>query len=148
MDDHSRRFPYTREPINYEEKLIGWALEYNAYNRLAGTGSFPAALREVLLPLIESYKESGVIPQWAGVDLLRAWAFYLVRINRHEDGYLLQEHPEMHAIVAAVTKHPAARESDMPPLPEEDDYDVFGTVHARLARLKNDARDGRNDGQH
>ena len=118
MDDYRRRFPYTRPPINYEEKLIGWALEYNGYNRIAGVGSLPAALREVLLPLLESYQEGGVIPKWAGVDLLRAWAFYLVRINRHEDGYLLDQHPEMHEIAVAVTNHPAARESDMPPQPD------------------------------
>ena len=124
MDDHRRRFPYTREPINYEEKLIGWALEYNAYDRIAGTDGFPAALRDMLLPLIESYTEGGVIPRWAGVDLLRAWAFYLVRINRHEDGYLLDEHPEMHEIVAAVAGHPVVREADMPPLPEEGDMDA------------------------
>lgn len=125
MDEYRRRFPYGRPSINYEEKLVGWALEYDAYTRLAGGEwePFAGALREVLIPLLEGFQEAGAIPKWAGVDLLRAWAFYLVRINRHEDGFLLDEHPEMHAIVGAVINHPAARPADLPPQPDEgDDY--------------------------
>jgi hypothetical protein len=64
-------------------------------------------------------QQTRVIPKWAGVDLLRGWAFYLVRLNRHENGFLLDEHPELHEIVDAITKHPAAGEADIPPPPGE-----------------------------
>lgn len=105
---------------DFEDQLIKWALTYDAYKRLAAGEWEPwGALGALLTPLMRSFHEDGVVPNWAGVDLLRGWAFLLVRRNRHEDGYLLGEHPEMYAIVDAIRNHPAARDSDLPPKPED-----------------------------
>ena len=121
MDGDDGEFPFPRPEPSYEDRLVKWAHEYNAYHRLAAGEfePFMGALRVVLHPLLESFRAEGVIPKWAGVDLLRGWAFYLVRLNRHENGFLLDEHPELHGIVDAITKHPAAQEADMPPPPGE-----------------------------
>ena len=120
MDDTSGGVPFfSLRDDDYEDRLIRWALSYDAYKRLAAGEWEPwGALGMLLTPLMRSYHEEGEVPSWAGVDLLRGWAFLLVRRNRHEDGYLLDEHPEMYAIARAITSHPAARESDMPPVPE------------------------------
>lgn len=101
----------------YEQQLIKWAHKYDGYKRLAGS---PDQLWEVLKPVREEFERSGVIPEWAGIDLLRGWAFYLVRAHRHGGAWepLCVEYPEFNAIVAAISNHPAARKSDRPPLPE------------------------------
>lgn len=69
MDEYRSRFPYGRPPINYEEKLVGWALEYDAYKRLAGGEwePFAGALREVLLPLLEEFQEGVRFPSGLGL---------------------------------------------------------------------------------
>lgn len=101
----------------YEQQLIKWATKYDGYKRLAGS---PDQLWEVLKPVREEFERSGVIPEWAGIDLLRGWAFYLVRAHRHGGAWepLCVEYPEFNAIVAAISNHPAARKSDRPPVPE------------------------------
>ena len=112
------------DSIAYEKQIIKWAHTYNGYRRLAGTGA-PGYLRDILMPVLESYSDNGTVPAWAGVDLLRGWAFYLVRINRHEDGYLFDEHPEMCAVADAVANHPDAVEADLPPPRSQGVSDVL-----------------------
>ena len=109
MDDNIGELPFTYP------RAVRWAHTYNAYDRLATISDEGPSLRELLEPLIESFRNGGFVPEWAGVDLLRGWAFLLVRMNRHEDGWLLDEHPEMCLIADAITNHPAALESDLPP---------------------------------
>lgn len=58
------------DSIAYEKRIIKWAHSYNGYARLAGTGA-PLYLRDVLMPVLESYRDTGTLPEWAGVDLLR-----------------------------------------------------------------------------
>ena len=94
-----------------EVRLLDWALEYNGYERVA------AALElifEVLRPLREAVQRDGVVPEWAGVDLLRAWAFWIARAYHWSGGYspLREAHPELWIIVDAVNRHPAAKRSD------------------------------------
>lgn len=114
------------DPIAYEKHIIKWAHTYDGYTRLAGTGE-PAYLRDILMPVLESYRDNGTVPRWAGIDLLRGWAFYLVRINRHEDGFLFDEHPEMCAIADAITNHPNAAEEDLPPLRSQGVSDFWAS---------------------
>ncbi|MGW8813004.1 hypothetical protein [Gordonia terrae] len=99
---------------DYEVELIKWALRYNAYNRLATSSN---QLLEVLQVLIQPYERDHQIPDWAGVDLLRGWAFYLVRWHRFSGTgrALWIEHPEILDIVEAINRHPAARKADRAP---------------------------------
>lgn len=59
---------------------IDWALTYDGYERIAAD---PLALYRVLAPAIEEFERTGRVPTWAGVDLLRAWAFYRQREAHH-----------------------------------------------------------------
>jgi len=101
----------------YESALIEWAHTYNGYERLAGGAG---DLWELVRPLHEEFERTGKIPEWAGVDLLRGWAFYLVRSHRHGGAYepLYVEYPAVLAIVDAINRHPAARPEDRAPEPE------------------------------
>lgn len=102
----------------YESALIEWAHTYNGYERLAGG---PGDLWELVRPLHEEFERTGMIPEWAGVDLLRGWAFYLVRSHRHGGAYepLYVEYPAVLAIVDAINRHPAARPEDRAPEPRK-----------------------------
>ncbi|WP_232715208.1 hypothetical protein [Gordonia metallireducens] len=99
---------------DYELLLIEWAHTYNGYERLGGG---PHKLAELVAPLRHEFESLGTIPEWAGVDLLRGWAFYLVRAHRHGGAYdpLMVEYPEIIAIVDAIDKHPATTDEDRPP---------------------------------
>jgi hypothetical protein len=99
-----------------EYKLIKWAHDYNGYARLARD---PENLWRILQPVREEFERSGKIAEWAGVDLLRGWAFYLVRAHRH-GGHrpLHEEYPEFVFIVDAINRHPDARAADRSPQPQ------------------------------
>ena len=101
----------------YEEQLIKWAAKYNGYQRLA---SSPEHLWDVVRLLYEALQADGCIPEWAGVDLLRGWAFFLVRSHRFSGAWApIQEvSPEFTAILDAIRRHPGARKSDLPPAPD------------------------------
>lgn len=57
---------------------LEWAL---ADERLAQD---PAGLEHLLGPALDSFLTTGRVPGWCGVDLLRGWAFYLVRDDAAE----------------------------------------------------------------
>lgn len=94
--------------------VIAWALSYNGYKRL-GAGS--SELVAVLRPLMEDISTSGRVPEWAGVDLLRGLAFWLVRVAAHheapEDAL---DDDQFLAVVDALHRHRDARPKDRPPL--------------------------------
>ena len=127
MNDNTDGLPFEfLQGRGYEDQLITWALKYDAYERIAAGEFEPwGVLPFVLRPLSESFREEGTVPEWAGVDLLRAWAFLLVRQNRHEDGFLLQEHPEILVIARAIMHHRGSVEADMPPPLDEDFAWIF-----------------------
>jgi len=105
------------DPVDeaYEAALIKWASKYNGYERLAHA---PEGLEAVLTPLMQEYSTTERIPDWAGVDLLRGWAFYCYRAHRWSGhGFLLEDYPEMALIVEAIRNHPGAKARDMPPPP-------------------------------
>lgn len=96
---------------------IAWAHEYNGYARLAGT---PEALGRLLEPAWREYRSTGRIPEWCGVDLLRSWAFYITRADRHGGGYDLSEGGAMlgewHAVLERISVHDGAIADDLPPM--------------------------------
>lgn len=119
----------------YDERmLIEWAHGYNGYERIANG---PDLLRTTIRPVTDEYERTRTIPDWAGVDLLRAWAFYLVRVHRHSGGYepLTEEYPEFLAIVDAIDRHPAATSRDRPPAhqwPYDEQLHAWWVLPGRL----------------
>ncbi|MDO3634464.1 SIR2 family protein [Mycolicibacterium arseniciresistens] len=103
-------------PEDFEQAVIEWAHTYNAYQRIAAS---PELLSDQIRELTAVFGREGVIPEWAGVDLLRGWAFYIVRAHRHGGAYdpLFVEYPEMVGILDAIRRHPAASQGDLPPSP-------------------------------
>ncbi|NYD59285.1 hypothetical protein BKA08_003523 [Nocardioides marinisabuli] len=90
-----------------------WALEYNGYERFAGGSSGSDALRRLLQPAMREYEATGRVPDWCGVDLLRAWAFYRQR-EHHMDGVSPMAR-DWDAVLDAIRRHPAATAWDLPP---------------------------------
>ncbi|QVI26748.1 hypothetical protein MN2019_21115 [Mycolicibacterium neoaurum] len=98
----------------YEQALIEWAHTYNGYERIARS---PEALNGVVQPLLREFNRTRKIPEWAGVDLLRGWAFYIARAHRFSGGWdpIWDEYPEFVAILDAIDAHPNSTGSDRPP---------------------------------
>lgn len=98
---------------------IDWAHQYDGYARLAGS---PEALATILEPAWRQYRQTGRIPEWCGVDLLRGWAFYITRADRHGGGYDLGQGggpmvDEWNAVLERIAKHEAVTPGETPPLP-------------------------------
>ena len=62
---------------------------------------------------MSAYEASGRIPEWCGVDLLRAWAFYRQR-EHHNLGHSPMA-DDWNDVLNAIRRHPAARDGDIPP---------------------------------
>lgn len=90
---------------------IEWAATYNGYDRLCGGSN--DLYDKVLQPAMEEYRQTGRVPSWCGVDLLRGWAFYLFRADYFLGGGSLGR--EWDYVLDAVRRHPAASEADLPP---------------------------------
>lgn len=98
---------------DYEAALINWAQRYNGYERIAEDHEHANPIFE---PLQEKLLESGEIPRWIGVDLLRGWAFFIARGHRWSGhNSIFVDCPEFELIAEAVRHHPAATPTDMPP---------------------------------
>lgn len=89
---------------------IEWAHEYDGYARLARS---PEALWRLLEPADREFRSTGEIPDWCGVDLLRGWAFYLVRADRHAGGGTLGR--DWMAVLEALRHHPDIDQAERPP---------------------------------
>lgn len=95
---------------SFTSAQVRWAHSYDGYRRLA---SGPEALANILGGAREEYRVHGRVPQWCGVDLLRGWAFYLTREDRHRGGDTLGE--EWTAVLARLRVHQDATGADRPP---------------------------------
>ena len=97
---------------------MNWPFPHGRMSTTATTASRAtrAALGAVLTPLQDEFQRTRTIPAWAGVDLLRAWAFWCTRAHYHSGGYrsLTQERPEVLAIVEALRRHSGATAGDRP----------------------------------
>jgi hypothetical protein len=89
---------------------IRWAHRYNAYGRLARE---PHELEMILQPALDQYRRNHTVPEWCGIDLLRGWAFYLVRADRFAGGGTLGR--EFQDVLATVSRHPEKESGDLPP---------------------------------
>ena len=96
----------------FDRDVFEWAARYNGYTRISGS---PERLITVLRPLVEVYDRDGEIPEWAGIDLLRGWAFYLAREWRF-CGYgrpFTEDYPQVRDIAAAVNARSDATAEDV-----------------------------------
>ena len=95
-------------------RQIVFAGTYDGYARLAP----PAELGALLDRPQREHAATGVVPAWCGIDLLRGWAFFLVRADRHGGGYALAlggtREDEWLAVLGAIARHPLGRELDVP----------------------------------
>ena len=89
---------------------IEWAHTYDAYARVAAD---PAVLWSILEPAHRELRETGQVPEWCGVDFLRAWAFFMVRADRHQGGGSLGR--DWFTVLDAISAHPEATLQDLPP---------------------------------
>jgi uracil-DNA glycosylase len=89
---------------------LEWVLRYDGYTRLAAS---PEELERLLRSVRNSFATHGRAPDWCGVDLLRRWAFYLARADRHAGGGTLGS--EWDAVLSALAAHPGASPDDRPP---------------------------------
>lgn len=101
------------------EAELRWALGYNGYERFASSHDGGDAYHRLLQPAMREYEATGRVPDWCGVDLLRAWAFYRQR-EHHMDG-ISPMAEDWDAVLDAIRRHPAARASDLPPDPGGDE---------------------------
>lgn len=95
---------------------LNWAQKYNGYERIARD---PRSLGLLLGPAMAEYEQTRRIPEWCGVDFLRAWAFYRHR-EHHMDG-IGPIAADFDAVLEAIRLHPAARKRDLPPARLPDD---------------------------
>ena len=98
-------------------RQIAWASRYDGYGRLADG---PPELAHVIAPARDEWQRTGEVPSWCGVDLLRGWAFFMIRADRHGGGYRLEPGgdmlPEWRAVMHAIAGHECADPDDRPPL--------------------------------
>lgn len=104
--------PYWHHADMATDAELEWASTYNAYERVAG-GPSTQLLLDVLRPGIDAYARTRRVPEWCGVDFLRAWAFYRQRELHHDGIGPVSE--DFDYVLNAVRRHPAATPEDMPP---------------------------------
>ena len=89
---------------------LQWALTYDGYSRMAYS---PEILCELLRPAMAEHAATKRIPEWCGVDFLRAWAFYRQREFHHVGhGPIAKDFDD---VLEAIRRHPAAKKHDLPP---------------------------------
>lgn len=77
---------------------LRWAHSYDAYELVAADTD---TLAQVINVPRTEYLATGHVPDWAGVHLLRAWLFFLQRIDHWNDG-LTAGDQEWRAVLAAL----------------------------------------------
>lgn len=121
---------YDFENVSYPEELpaaeipgpdAGWpailefALTYNAYRRIA---RHPAELKAVVDPVLTEVNKAGKVPEWAGVDLLRATLFFLQRAVHMNDDYGDRSRARFLVVIEAIRavagRYPLVADTDLP----------------------------------
>lgn len=104
------------------EAELRWAQMYDGWARFASSHD---AYQRLLEPATREYEATGRIPEWCGVDLLRAWAFVRQREHHNAGGGPMAG--DWDAVLDALRRHPDATGSDLPPPREADTDDRGGT---------------------
>lgn len=95
---------------------LRWAQKYNGWARFASNHD---AYLLILEPAIREYEATGRVPEWCGVDLLRAWAFVRQREHYNAGGGPMAR--DWDDVLDALRMHPDATALDLPPLPDDAD---------------------------
>lgn len=98
------------------DRQIKWAVQYDGYGRLAGDHKSHEALGRLIDPAREEWRRAGRVPDWCGVDFLRGWAYFMVRVGRPALEPTGPEGPEFVAVLNAAASHPQATPAEVPPL--------------------------------
>jgi hypothetical protein len=107
---HSTAYDLDADAPDLLDLQIRWAHRYHGYHRLARD---PQDLQRLLQPAWDEYHRIGTVPQWCGIDLLKGWAFHLVRADYHTGGGTLDR--QFQEVLGAISRHPAVGLGDMPP---------------------------------
>lgn len=109
------------------ETELQWALTYDGYARMAAS---PEALYEILRPAVAEHASTGRIPDWCGVDFLRAWAFYRQREHHHIGHGRVA--PDFYDVLEAIRRHSSATKRDLPAagLPDDWSAHLLATLQA------------------
>lgn len=95
-------------------QIFHWAHSYDGSGRI-GQGS--RGVSPVVDQVIEAYEREGSVPEWAGIDVLRAWASWLAHSRRYssDDRGFTEEFPQVLDIAAAIDAQPSATTVDRCP---------------------------------
>lgn len=93
-----------------DRQILRWARSYDGHRRVGTDDRGVAAV-------IEAYQHEGSVPQWAGIDLLRAWASWVARSHDAAAGHdeFTVAFPEVLDIITAVNARPWATAADRCP---------------------------------
>jgi len=80
------------------EEALEFAATYNAYNQIAGE---PETLSAMYEPIRRVWYQTGKVPEWMGVDLLRGLLFLMFRQDHfgYDDGSIIRQ---MHQVIEAI----------------------------------------------
>jgi hypothetical protein len=84
-------------------EVLAFAGSYDAYERWA---SDPERLEDQLRPLHRAWTQGRSLPPWAGIDAIRAYLFYLFRVD-HFRGATEQGLADMSAVIEAARNRSA-----------------------------------------
>ena len=86
------------------DQALEFAATYNAYNQIAAE---PETLSAMYEPIRRVWKQTGEVPEWMGVDLLRGLLFLMYReghFGYDDDSTLRQMHQVIEAIRRRLTE--------------------------------------------
>jgi hypothetical protein len=80
------------------EEALEFAATYNAYHQIAGE---PETLSAMYEPIRRVWQQTGEVPEWMGVDLLRGLLFLMFREDHfgYDDGSVIRQ---MHQVIEAI----------------------------------------------
>ena len=86
------------------DRALEFAATYNAYNQIAAE---PETLSTMYEPIRRVWKQTGEVPEWMGVDLLRGLLFLMYReghFGYDDDSTLRQMHQVIEVIRSRLTE--------------------------------------------
>ena len=80
------------------EEALEFAASYNAYHQIAGE---PETLSAMYEPIRRVWQQTGEVPEWMGVDLLRGLLFLMFREDHfgYDEGSVMRQ---MHQVIEAI----------------------------------------------
>lgn len=86
----------------HPQDISRFALSYDGYGRI---GRDAASLARIVRPVVERIQHRGYVPQWAGLDLMRAALFWLQRQAHFTEYTAPANEKEMRILVSEIALH-------------------------------------------